>query len=89
MTTIQQELRHAGVLFWGFVDFVLAWIAFALRWLRESLAGAGLPPIVEKALIVALVVLLVAIALRFLRGILRILFAAVVVLLIARALGAI
>ncbi len=89
MTPIQQGLRHAGVLFWGFVDFVLAWIDYALRWLREGMDGAGLHPLVEKALLSALVVMIVAIALRLLRGFLRILFAAAVALLVVRALGAV
>jgi hypothetical protein len=84
---MQRELRHAGVLFWGFVDFVLAWIAYALRWLREAMAGAGVPPAAEKALLAAAVVLIVVFALRLLPGILRVLFAAAVALLVARALG--
>jgi len=87
LTEIQQELRHAGRLFWSFIDFVLAWIAYGLYLLRESIASAGVPPWAEKAVLVAVVVTGVAVVLRLLRGLLRIVFAAVVALLAARANG--
>ncbi len=87
MTGIQQELRHAGHLFWPFIDFVLAWIAYGLHLLREGIASARLPHWAEQAVLVAVVVIGVAVALRLLRGTLRIVFAAVVALLAARAGG--
>lgn len=84
---LQQELRHAGFLFWGFVDFVLAWIAYALHLLRTDLGRAGLPRVAGTGILIVLVVATVAVALRLLRGAPRFLFAALVALLAARAAG--
>ncbi len=89
MTPIQQELRHAALLFWAFLDFALAWIAYAWQWLRGVLADAGVPSVLQTALLLAALVLVVLMVLRALGSSLRLLFVIAAGLLIARALGAI
>ena len=89
MTPIQQELRHLTLLFWAFLDFALAWIAYGWRWLRDVLADAGLPPFMQTALLLAVLALIVVGLLRVMGGLLRLLFLVAAGLLIARALGAI
>ena len=89
MTPIQQELRHATILFWAFLDFALAWFAYGWRWLRDVLAGAGLPPVMQTALLLAVLASLVVMVLRMLGGLLRLLLLVAAGLLVARALGAI
>lgn len=89
MTPFQQELRHIALLFWAFLDFALAWIAFAWQWLQDMLADSGVPPALRTALLVATLALLVVGLLRVMGGALRLLFVIVVALLVVRALGAI
>ena len=89
MTPIQQELRHLTLLFWAFLDFALAWIAYGWQWLRDMLADAGVPSVLQTALLLAVLVLLVGGLLRVMGGLLRLLFVVAAGLLIARALGAI
>ena len=89
MTLFQQELRHAALLFWAFLDFALAWIAYAWRWLRGMLAESGVPSALQTVLLLAVLALLVFGMLRVMGGLLRLLFVIVAGLLIARAVGAI
>ncbi len=89
MTPFQQELRHITLLFWAFLDFVLAWIAYAWQWLRDMLADSGVPSALQTALLIAVPALLVLGLLRVAGGMLRLLFIIVAGLLIARAVGAI
>jgi hypothetical protein len=82
-------MRDAAALFWAFLDFALAWIAYAGRWLRGVLEGAGVPPALQTVLLVAVAVLLGVGMLRAVSGLLRLLLVAAAGLLLARALGAI
>lgn len=89
MSPIQQELRHATLLLSAFVDFALTWVAYAWGWLRSVLADAGVPPALQTALLLAVLVSLAAAVLRLLGGLLRLLLVIAAGLLAARALGAI
>ncbi len=88
MTPFQQELRHIALLFWAFLDFVLAWIAYAWQWLRDMLAESGVPSTLQTVLLLVVVALLVVGMLRVMGGLLRLVFVVVVGLLVARAIGA-
>ncbi len=89
MTPFQQELRHIALLVWAFIDFVLAWIAYAWQWLRRMLAESGMPSALQTAVLIAVVALLALGMMRAMGGMLRLLFVMVAGLLIARAVGAI
>ncbi|MBV9749913.1 MAG: hypothetical protein JO157_13975 [Acetobacteraceae bacterium] len=89
MTPFQQELRHLALLFWAFLDFVLAWIAYGWQWLRDMLADSGVPSALQTALLIAVAALLVVGLLKVMGGMLRLLFVVAAGLLIARAVGAI
>lgn len=89
MGQFQQELRDASFLAWAFLDLVLAWIAYAAQWLRGVLAEAGLPPMLQTALLACVAVLLGVGVLRAMGGLLRLLILVAAGLLIARAAGAI
>ena len=80
-------MRNAELYFWAFLDFVLTWIAFGIRWLRGMLADAGLPVIAQTAVIIATAILIAVVVLRILGGTLRLLLIVFAALLVARALG--
>lgn len=80
-------MQNAAHYFWAILDFVLIWIVFGVHWLRGMLADAGLPPIVQTAVIIATAILIAVVLLRVLGGVLRLLLILFAGLLIARALG--
>lgn len=80
-------MQNAAHYFWAILDFVLIWIVFGVHWLGGMLADAGLPPIVQTAVIIATAILIAVVLLRVLGGVLRLLLILFAGLLIARALG--
>jgi hypothetical protein len=87
MTQFQREIGPTVAFLRAFMDFVLAWAAYGWAQLRDALDDSGLSPLLRTALMIAVAALAVLVLLRLLRGAVRLLLAAALALLAARALG--